>query len=433
MLTRFLLTCSAILLLVAVASTPSSAAPETSAALEATNYIRSLQNADGGFPAFGTDSSPSTTLEAVFSFSAVGVDPRTVENGTNGPDDYLAVQVAGVTLPAGSLAKLAAGLATMDIDPTSFAGTDVLAAMEANYDPATGKYGDDIFAQSLFMLAEAALDRAVPSMAADYLQSLQLPTGGWEFSSGWGTDTNSTAIALRALIAAGVPANDPDVAEALAYLHTTQQTDGGFPYSVPGDSDPNSTAYVIQSIVAVGQSAEAGGPWDLGGNANPLKALVSFQNPVTGALQYFGSDSPFATYQGVPGLMLAAFPEQFDPDATPPTPTATSSPTATSTTVPTNTATAEATARSSNRTSTRTATPAPATSPLAAPSLVPTTVSTVLAGSQQPPRPSGVAALPSTGSGPDGSTNSSVMLALALSGATLISAGLASRGRKPRP
>ncbi len=429
-LTRFFLACSAIFLLVAVTTNAFAAGPESAAALQATNYIRSLQNADGGFPAFGADSSPSTTLEAVFSFSAYGVDARTVENGTNGPDDYLADQVAGATLPAGAVAKLAAGLAAMDIDPASFAGMNVLSAMEANYDPATGKYGDDVFAQSLFMLAEVALDRTVPSMAADYLQSLQLIAGGWEFSSGWGADTNSTALALRALIAAGVPASDPDIAGAIGYLHATQQADGGFPYSVPGDSDPNSTAYVIQAIVAVGQSAEAGGPWDLGGNANPLHALVGFQNPATGALQFFGSDNPFATYQGVPGLMLAAFPEQFDPDAVQPTPTetATDSPTATATATTTISATATGISRSSNRAPASTVTTAPVAA-VSTPESVPTRVSTVLAGSAQPNRPTGVTALPSAGSGAEHSASGVAMLAFALSGAALVAAGLASRGR----
>jgi len=315
MIRRLTLACVGFALCAAGAAQLFAADPESAAALDATDYIRTLQNTDGGFPDFGSGSSASATLEAVFAFAATGVDARTVQNGGQGPDDYLASQAAAYSGSAGGAAKLVAGLAAMDIDPTSFGGVGVLAAMESNYVAATGKYGDDVFAQSLFMLAKAALDQPVPAAAADYLQSLQQADGGWEYCCGWGTDTNTTSLAVRALIAAGVPAGDPDIAEAITFLHGSQQADGGFPYAAPGSSDPNSTAYVIQAIVATGQSAEGGGTWDLGGGANPLAALAGFQNPATGALQYFGSDSPFATYQGVPALMLSAFPEQFDPDA----------------------------------------------------------------------------------------------------------------------
>jgi hypothetical protein len=297
---------------VAFAAQTAEALPEFQSAQLATNYVRSLQNNDGGFPDFAASSNASATLEAVFALTAYGTDPVSVEVAGNGPDDYLATQAVAYSASPGGAAKLVAGLGAMDIDPASFGGIDVLAAMEANFNAVTGKYGGDVFAQSLYMLAKAALGQPVPSLAADYLQSLQLSGGGWEYCCAFGADTNATAIALRALIAAGVPASDPDVLEAITYLHANQQSDGGFPFSAPGASDPNSTAYVIQAIIALGQSAESGGSWDLGGDSTPLEALVAFQNPATGALQYFGSDSPFATYQGVPGLMLAAFPELSD-------------------------------------------------------------------------------------------------------------------------
>ena len=300
-MTRFFLACSAVLLCIGLAAHSTTAAPQTAAALQATNYLRTLQGSDGGFPDFATISTPSATLDAVFAFAAAGIDPRTVEQGGNGPDDYLATQASSYGTTPGGAAKLVAGLAAMDIDATNFGTIDALAAMEAYYDPATGKYGDDAFAQALFILAERALARPVPPASATYLISLQKADGGWEFCCGFGTDTNSTAIAVRALVAAGTPPTDPAMISAIAYLHANQTADGGFPYSAPFASDANSTAYVIQAIIALGQSAEVGGPWDLGGGATPLAKLLSFQNPATGALVAFGADSPFATYQGIPG------------------------------------------------------------------------------------------------------------------------------------
>ena len=171
-MTRFFLACSAVLLCIGAVTHTMAAGPDTDAALKATNYIRTLQGADGGFPDFADTSTPSATLDAVFAFAAAGIDPRTVEKSGAGPDDYLATQASTYSGAApGNAAKLVTGLAAMDIDPTSFGGIDPLAAMEANYNPATGKYGDDAFAQALFILAERSLSRPVPPASAAYLKS----------------------------------------------------------------------------------------------------------------------------------------------------------------------------------------------------------------------------------------------------------------------
>jgi len=114
----------------------------------------------------------------------------------------------------------------------------------------------------------------------------------------------------------------------LAYLAAAQNDDGGFPYSPESeygtDSDANSTAVVIQALAAAGEDVGAGGPWDKGEGRTPLAALLSFQNPETGAFTFGGQDSAFATYQAVPGLLLAPLPlatttleERAEPPAAP--------------------------------------------------------------------------------------------------------------------
>src|SRR3990172_5581155 len=109
-MTRFLLACSAMLLCLAVATHTMAAGPETDRALQATGYIRTLQGSDGSFPDFADTSTPSATLEAIFAFAAAGIDPRTVEQAGNGPDDYLATQAASYSSSPGGAAKLVAGL-----------------------------------------------------------------------------------------------------------------------------------------------------------------------------------------------------------------------------------------------------------------------------------------------------------------------------------
>ena len=56
------------------ASSRSAATPQTNAAHHALDYVRTLQNADGGFPVFGSDSSAGATLDAILAFAAAGVD-----------------------------------------------------------------------------------------------------------------------------------------------------------------------------------------------------------------------------------------------------------------------------------------------------------------------------------------------------------------------
>ena len=307
---RFTIVCVSVALCAAGVTQLFAAGPQTNAATKAIVYVEGLQNTDGGFPDFAAASSPSATIEAEFAFAAVGVNPATIRKGGMSPADYLATQAVSYSGTPGGAAKLVIGIAMMDLDATSFGSIDALAAMEASYNTGTGQFGSDLFAQSLYMLAERSLARPVPPLAVTYLEAQQHVDGGWEDCCGFGEDTDTTALVMRALIASGVPAADTHIVKGLAYLKASQQSDGGFPYSAPGASDPDSTAYSLQAIVAAGENINAGGPWDAGAGKTPLTALASLQNPANGALQYFGSDSAFATYQGVPGLMLSAFPEQ---------------------------------------------------------------------------------------------------------------------------
>ncbi len=305
------------------------AEPQTQAANAAVQYIEPLQNADGGFPAFGAESTPGSTLDAVFALVAAGVDPPDVTRNGNSPADYLAAHADTYSVDAGGAAKLTIGVALMGLDLHDFGGSngglDMPSVLEGHLaeDPSTGVYGLDLFDQSLYILALAAADLPVRPAAFDYLRSTQLPDGGWEFSADAGSDSNTTAMALQALLAAGGNAGQQATRDALAFFATVQNDDGGFGFLADADSDPNSTALVLQALVAAGQNIDAGGPWDRGGHT-PLDALLSFRNAATGAFQYGGVDSAFATYQAVPALMLAPFPDLQTRIAVEPTPTAAS-------------------------------------------------------------------------------------------------------------
>lgn len=311
-----------------IATSGQAAQPETGAAQRAIDYILTLQNSDGGFPAFGAESSPGSTLDAAFAFVAFGIDPVAVTADGNGPDGYLETQAASYSTDPGAAAKLALGVSLMGLDPADFAGVDLLSVMDGAVDGATGAYGLDTFDEVFYLLALAAMVEPMPEAVVEHLRSLQNGDGGWPFFAGGDSDGNTTAIVLQALIGAGVPATDQTVRDGLDYLAATQNNDGGFGFLPGEETDPNSTAFAVQALVSADEDIGAGGPWAPGGDT-PLGALLSFQNPATGAFQFFGEDSAFATYQAVPALMLAPFPHldpRPGPEAPAPMPTPAASP-----------------------------------------------------------------------------------------------------------
>lgn len=144
-----------------------------------------------------------------------------------------------------------------------------------------------------------------------YLKNLQQSNGGWEWSPGWGTDTNTTALALQALIASGEPVSSTLVTEGLVYLKSAQNDDGGFPYDPVSPwgtaSDANSTAYVIQAILAAGQDPMSAA-WQKNGK-DPYAFLLTLQM-ADGSFEWqSGSGSnQLATAQSIVALLGRTFP-----------------------------------------------------------------------------------------------------------------------------
>jgi len=138
-----------------------------------------------------------------------------------------------------------------------------------------------------------------------------------------GADTNSTAFAVQALVSASSASAVP---AALTFLHAAQTNSGpqagGFPWFTGGDADPNSSALVIQAILAAGQDP-TGGAWSAGGQS-PVSVLPTWQitTPSTDAGSLYAAWQPgvpslLATYQGLWGLTLTAFPFPVLPTSTP--------------------------------------------------------------------------------------------------------------------
>jgi Prenyltransferase and squalene oxidase repeat len=323
MFTRSLRTLSVLAVIVAVSlmGWPASRGAAQDACLAdvpaALAWMASLQNPDGGFTnGFQPESDLGTTADTLFAATSAKYDPAQFIKEGKTPLDYLTAQVkANKADKAGLLGKLMLGLAGTDANATAFAARnlidDTLAALKALEE------GSDLYSLSLALLGLHAVGAPLPEAAVKTLLESRNADGGWGFSKGSDSDTNTSALALQALIAAKAPVK---TAETLAYFKAAQNEDKGWPYQQPAtgsaESDANSTAGVIQALIAAGEALDTWG--------NPGQLLASFQQ-ADGSFTYQRSQvAPnfLATVQAVPvlcGVTLSGTAEALaaTPEATP--------------------------------------------------------------------------------------------------------------------
>jgi hypothetical protein len=154
------------------------------------------------------------------------------------------------------------------------------------------------------ILGTLALAEETPTDSVDYLLNLALPDGGWEWSPGWGRDTNSTALALQALVAAGIPVTHSAIISGQTYLESAQSDEGGYSYDPNASwgnvADSNSTAYVLQALAALGIAAPE----------EAINFLTALQDE-SGALGWQSAQPApnlGATQQAIPALLGQPYP-----------------------------------------------------------------------------------------------------------------------------
>ena len=291
--------------------------PEHQAALNALLYLEGQQSATDGSVAGGFSVNDLYVLGA----AAAGYDPHLLRHGGPSVVDYLTAHAAAAcplptaTSPsAGGCGELIQAALASGGDPRAFGGLDLVARLNAYYDPATGKYGDgQAFTQALAIQGLVGDHQTVPVAALAFLRAAEDSDGGWDFqdvhddpnaATNFDTsDSNSTAMVLMALDAAGDHSRDT---AGLAWLHPLQNTDGGFSFQ-GGGSDPDSTALVLQAIVASGASPTSPA-WTVSGHT-AVGDLVASQDP-SGGYAFPGNPGPdaFTTSQVPPALDGLAFP-----------------------------------------------------------------------------------------------------------------------------
>jgi hypothetical protein len=299
----------------ALAIGSSSAHTQVDPASRAIAYLEGEQSASDGAIPVGA-STDTVSEEYAIGAAAAGYDPNALRHGT-GPSvmAYLSTRAAAACATAGACGELIQAVAAAGLNPASFGGVDLLTTLDGFYDTATGVFGDgEAFTQSLAVQGLVAAAQPVPAAAVHHLVTAQDSDGGWDFqlikddpnaaTDFDSSDTNSTAMVLMALNAAGSHARNPS---ALAWLHTQQDADGGFPYQAGFGTDPDSTALVLQALFAAAQNPSAPA-WALDAHT-PLANLIATQDQ-DGGYTFPGNPAPdpFTTAQVPPALELQAYP-----------------------------------------------------------------------------------------------------------------------------
>jgi hypothetical protein len=281
---------------------PTSAAAQSRPLQAALDWLRTQQQADGGFSnGFVPGSDPGATADAVLAISSAGQEAAQWTIGGNDPLAALRAAVEGGAVEgAGGFSKVALAVQAAGLDVHSFGGVDLTAVILEDHNAGAGLFGGGPYDTALAIQALQAAGAALPGGVIDGLLATRLPDGAYAFNGdltpGTG-DSNTTAMVVLALLAAG---EADGAAPSLEYFRTTQNDDGGWTYQKPSAfgeaTDANSTALVMQALVAAGEDLAA---WN-----DPASALLSLQQP-SGAFAFNAAtpgDNLLATVQAIPAL-----------------------------------------------------------------------------------------------------------------------------------
>ncbi len=263
---------------------------------QAFEYIFTAQGSDGGW------GDVASTVDVILALRSAGWDPQTIIKDNSTPLSFISENLAS-HLESGpdAIGKTILGVVAASEDPTDFAGTDLIAKLMATYDDDVSAFGmgDNTWHQALAILGLNAASTDIPSGVIKTLVNLQKEDGGWENSAGFGTGPDSTSLAVQALLAAGIPRDDPVIQSAIVFMQSFQTEEGGW-----GDS--RTTAYMVMALNALELSPD---DWTTDSGKAPLPTLFSYQK-ANGSFVYtweYADDNLLSTT----AVLLAALGDNF--------------------------------------------------------------------------------------------------------------------------
>ncbi|MFD7512237.1 hypothetical protein ACFV5N_23275 [Streptomyces sp. NPDC059853] len=259
------------------------------------------------------------TADIVMGLAAAGTAGDTAGRAT----DWLAAHAGdyinrGVpdAVNAGGTAKLALVAAIENRDLSDFGGHD-LAGLLRDRVQDTGRFSDagpsgdmsNQFTQSLGVLALERTAEGAPESTVEFLASTRCADGGYPLSlrrnpDRCTADTDSTGMAVQALLAAGRTA---DAEPGLDWLEAQQQESGGWGYNAASAANSNSTALAVQALIGGGraEAAERGTSWLRGmqvgcSAAEGDRGAVGYMEPVADGMALRATAQVIPALAGVP-------------------------------------------------------------------------------------------------------------------------------------
>lgn len=168
-----------------------------------------------------------------------------------------AARISAFALTAAVFAATATpAFAAASASPSAGGAAASAAPLPAGLYGATSPTYDGVFRQGLSLMALHAEGVTPAASAVSWLTGQQCADGGWEPyradpakpCTPSQEDTNSTSMAVQALVALG--GQDAAVSRAVAWYQKIQNSDGGWSYNPGTASDANSTGLVVSALEA---------------------------------------------------------------------------------------------------------------------------------------------------------------------------------------
>jgi cell division septation protein DedD len=236
----------------------------------AVGYLKAKQDTTGQITGGSTgDASPW----AAIAFSANGIDITTVKNPTNSLKDYLFNNHPTTSSPSTEWEKWILAITASGQNPYDLGGVNYVTTLESptyynnNQLGDTNSVNDDWFGFLALISSGVLNSDPVLTNSLAFVLAHRNSDGGYGYSTTAGSDSNDTAAAIQAFVAAKnygvINANlDSAIVNAKTYLLSTQDKSGGFlydtnPWTIAPDSDSTTWALMALNVLGMQDSDQA--------------------------------------------------------------------------------------------------------------------------------------------------------------------------------
>ncbi|MDK2823472.1 MAG: hypothetical protein PWQ67_1449 [Clostridia bacterium] len=257
---------------------------EEEAIAKAVEYLKKMQNPDGGFSnRKGLPSSTSLTNWVIMALKAAGEDVNSSKWKKNGnsPLDFIYTNISQFE-STNDISRTLLSL-TASGRGVNFKGDD-LAEKIISFQQPNGQFCQPAKGEkelinthmwAVIALSSAGKDIPHKEKAGEWLLYRQNKDGGFGWAVGAESDPDDTGIAIITLVLLGDnPENSKAIQKAVKYLKNWQEDNGGIGWNLY-KANAATDAWAIQGLLAAEENI-SGSEWKVNGNT-PLSHLLSLQ------------------------------------------------------------------------------------------------------------------------------------------------------------